>query len=69
MAQTEVSWRYLVCPQGNFLAVFRAGENTPFVITQIDLRLMRRADRAAFTAGVHLHSDEELARLLEDYDQ
>lgn len=49
------------------LAVYLKGQETPAFITDIDVRTLPEADRAALSTGIVLDSDEALAHLLEDY--
>jgi len=42
-------------------------EDTCILLKNIDVRTMRNADRERFETGFYLYSEEELAKLLEDY--
>ena len=49
------------------IAIYVAGEDRPALMTDIDVRTLPEADRAALEAGITLSGDDALARLLEDY--
>lgn len=58
---------YLVKAQGNQLAIFVAGEASPVLVTEVDVRALPQVDQDALASGITVDSDEALAKLLEDY--
>lgn len=61
------SGTYVAGVLDNHLAVYVAGENTPALVTEIDVRTLPIADQTALSGGIALADDMALARLLEDY--
>lgn len=67
-AQTPVpTVPYVARALGNQLAVYIEGEDSPALVTDIDVRALPAADREALANGITLSSEEALAKLLEDY--
>ena len=58
---------YVLRGSGNYVAVFeRSGSRDPLSVTGIELRCLRKADRAMVEAGIPVISRRELLLLLED---
>ncbi|WP_087064400.1 BofC C-terminal domain-containing protein [Intestinibacillus massiliensis] len=51
----------------NHIAIYNAGETSPALVTDIDVRALPLADQEALRQGIPLADDEALAHLLEDY--
>lgn len=58
--------RYLLREKDGYVAVYRSGENRPLRTTDIETRLLRRADRAMLEKGIPAEDLGELLSLLED---
>ena len=59
--------RFTLGESDGLIAVYREGEASPLVITNIPLSSLREADRAMVTGGVLSGSEDELLKLLEDF--
>jgi len=59
--------KYLLRRCDGMVAVFLPGRDTPEYITDTPVSSLPAADRAALQTGLPVYTEEELARLLEDY--
>ncbi len=58
---------YWLGVQEGKLAIWRAGEETPYEITEFYITHLPEADQKALKEGIYVTDDANLARLLEDY--
>lgn len=59
--------QYILKLNGEYLAVFISGDNTPVETTDIHISSLRHIDREQLKHGISVDSREELLLLLEDY--
>lgn len=58
---------YFLRREGNYVAIYEGKRaRTPARVTEIELKNLRRADRAMIEAGLPVGSRQELLQLLED---
>ena len=66
-AEQEDEAAYLLRSRGGFVAVYEGEERrTPALVTEIEVDLLRRADRAMLDRGIPVADREQLLMLLED---
>lgn len=63
---SEKAPEYVVRESGGRAAVFRNGEEKPYLLIDIDLALMSDYDRKELSRGIYLENDRELKRFIED---
>ena len=49
------------------LAVFSEGSESPFKITEVEIKTLQEYDKKTIRKGVKAHGQKELTRLLEDF--
>lgn len=57
---------YIVRESGGRAAVFRSGEDKPYLLIDIDTALLSDCDRAQIAEGLYFTSESELRRFIED---
>lgn len=62
----EKAPEFVVRESGGRAAVFRNGEDKPYLLIDIDLALMSEFDREELSRGIYLEDDRELKRFIED---
>lgn len=69
-ASASESRDYLYCmkEQGGEIVVFQKGNDQPIKVLETDPSVLPDQDRQMLKQGIYLNSDQELRRLLEDYD-
>ena len=63
---SEKAHGFVVRESGGRAAVFRNGEEKPYLLIDIDLALMSDFDRKELAKGIYLENDRELKRFIED---
>lgn len=58
---------YYAALYDNQVVIYQAGQNTPIIITDIDVRTLPNTDRMALSQGIELETLDEVNRLVEDY--
>lgn len=66
-AQNQADAGYVIRDNGGKIAVFRAGESTPFMTTETYTKTLPRADSTRLQNGIAVTDKAELQRLLEDF--
>ena len=59
--------RYILKTEKGHLAVFKAGENTPFLITETMCDTLPKEDQKNLSRSIEITGDTALRRSLEDY--
>lgn len=57
---------YVVRESGSRAAVFRNGDDKPYLFIDIDLALMSEFDKKELSKGIYLDNERELKRFIED---
>ncbi|WP_295087068.1 hypothetical protein [Ruminococcus sp.] len=63
---SEKAPEYVVRENGSRAAVFRNGDDKPYLLIDIDLALMSEFDRKEISKGIYLENERELKRFIED---
>jgi len=49
------------------IGVFKNGETLPISVLEVDIRTLPESERVALAHGIHVTSEEELSKRIEDY--
>ena len=58
---------YVLGEYEGYLAVFRGEQQKPYQVLQMPVQLLPEEDQGAIEAGIHVQTEQELRRLLEDF--
>ena len=58
---------YVLGEYEGYLAVFRGEQKKPYQVLQMPVQLLPEEDQGAIEAGIHVQTEQELRRLLEDF--
>ena len=58
---------YVLGEYEGYLAVFRVEQQKPYQVLQMPVQLLPEEDQGAIEAGIHVQTEQELRRLLEDF--
>ena len=64
----EISYSYIVTSHEGFIAVYRAGEKPELMeITTTPTNALPQEEQDRLSQGIHIHTEEALIRILEDF--
>ena len=58
---------YVLGEYEGYLAFFRGEQQKPYQVLQMPVQLLPEEDQGAIEAGIHVQTEQELRRLLEDF--
>ena len=58
---------YVLGEYEGYLAVFRGEQKKPYQVLQMPVQLLPEEDQGAIEAGIHVQTEQELRRLLDDF--